>query len=139
MAIRRATVTGTGDTRAVSCPCGYAASGPAPSLHECRLTPPCGPGCQLSRLLAWWGVGKAPGCRCAAHAAQMDAWGVDVCQQHLTTILGWLREEAGSRGLPWLDAVGRLFVQRAIDAARREANGQEAEAQRRATDVGSAE
>lgn len=89
----------------------------------------CGAGCHLKRLLEWWGLAEAPGCRCGAHAAQMDAWGPDGCQEHLQTILAWLREAAAERGLPWLDAVGRLFVQRAIDAARKEAaHGQEAEA-----------
>jgi hypothetical protein len=41
------------------------------------------------------------------------------CEAHLDEIVGWLREEAEKRGLPFLDMAGRLLVRRAISLARR--------------------
>jgi hypothetical protein len=52
----------------------------------------------------------------------MDAFGCDWCEAHIDTIVGWLREEAGKRKLPFLDAAGRLLVKRAIYLARRNSN-----------------
>jgi hypothetical protein len=43
------------------------------------------------------------------------------CEAHLDEIVGWLREEATKRGLPFLDAAGRVLVRRAISNARKEA------------------
>ena len=51
----------------------------------------------------------------------MDAAGCEWCEAHLDEIVGWLREEARARGLPFLDAAGRLLVRRAIANARRNA------------------
>lgn len=81
----------------------------------------CGPGCHLARLLKRFGFRPTPGCRCQRYAAEMDARGCDWCEQNLDTIVGWLREEATKRGLPFLDAAGRLLVKRAIRNARRAA------------------
>jgi hypothetical protein len=44
-----------------------------------------------------------------------------VAEDHQITIVGWLREEATKRGLPFLDAAGRLLVRRAIKNARKSA------------------
>lgn len=51
----------------------------------------------------------------------MNAKGCDWCEAHMDEIVGWLREEAAKRGLPFLDAAGRLLVRRAIRNARRRA------------------
>lgn len=82
---------------------------------------PCGPGCQLKRLLAAFGFHSLPGCKCEARAAIMDAWGPDECEKPevVTEILGWLREEAEARGKPFADLVGRMLIQRAVANARR--------------------
>ncbi len=40
---------------------------------------------------------------------------------YVDTIVGWLREQAQARGLPFLDAAGRLLVRLAISNARRAA------------------
>ena len=40
------------------------------------------------------------------------------CEQNIDEIVGWLREEATKRGLPFLDMAGRLLVKRAIRNAR---------------------
>ena len=68
----------------------------------------------------------------------MDAWGQD-CWDHLEEIVEHLRGAAEQKGLPFISTAARILVARAIDAARREqANGQEAEAQARASDMGRA-
>ena len=51
----------------------------------------------------------------------MNALGCDWCESNIDTIVGWLREEAEARGLPFLDIAGRLLVRRAIRNARRAA------------------
>ena len=45
--------------------------------------------------------------------------GCDWCQANIDEIVGWLRESAAERGLPFVDAAGRLLVRRAIANARR--------------------
>ena len=41
------------------------------------------------------------------------------CAENLDTIVGWLREQATERGLPFIDAAGRMLVKRAIRNAAR--------------------
>ena len=125
----------------MSCECGYAPTDPqAMPLHDCSLAPrkPCGPGCQLRRSLAWWGIKDDGSCGCDSFAAQMDAWGQD-CWAHLEEIVEHLRGAAAAKGLPFLATAARIMVARAIDAAKQEqAHGQKAEAEARASDVGRA-
>jgi len=98
---------------------------------------PCGPGCQLKRTLAWWGIRDDGSCGCTEFSAQMDAWGQG-CWDHLEEIVEHLRGAAEKKGLPFLATAARILVARAIDAARREqSNGQKAEA--RASDMGRAQ
>jgi hypothetical protein len=49
----------------------------------------------------------------------MDRQGVQWCEANIDTIVGWLREQAAARGLPFLDMAGRLLVRRAIRNARK--------------------
>lgn len=86
---------------------------PAPLTH--------GPGTELKKLLARVGITATPDCSCNARAAEMDRQGVEWCEANLDTIVGWLREQAEARGLPFLDLAGRLLVRRAIANARRNA------------------
>lgn len=86
------------------------------------VPPPFGPGSALKRLLGRLGIEATPNCSCNARAETMDAneaknpgW----CEAHLDEIVGWLREEAEKRGLPFIDAAGKLLVRRAIRNARR--------------------
>lgn len=86
-----------------------------------RKQPARGPGTELKRLLARVGIASSPDCACNARAAEMDwrehetpGW----CEANIETIVGWLREQAEARGLPFLDAVGRMLVRRAIKNAR---------------------
>ena len=78
-----------------------------------------GPGTELKTLLARVGITAAPDCACNARAAEMDRQGVEWCEAHLDTIVGWLREQAEARGLPFLDLAGRMLVRRAISNARK--------------------
>jgi hypothetical protein len=81
-----------------------------------------GPGTELKKLLSAVGITATPNCSCNARAREMDRQGCDWCEANLDTIVGWLREEATKRGLPFLDAAGRLLVRRAIRSARRAAS-----------------
>ena len=80
-----------------------------------------GPGTELSRLLKRFGIEPTPTCACRAKAAEMDAWGPDECSkpERIEEVVAVMREEAKARGLPFLDAVGRMLVRRAIHNARK--------------------
>lgn len=82
-----------------------------------------GPGTELSKLLNRFGIKPTPTCQCRAKAAEMDRWGPDECErpERIEEVVAVMREEAAARGLPFLDAVGRLLVRRAIRNARRAA------------------
>lgn len=96
-------------------------SAPQPELRS--RTPSHGPGTELKKLLAGFPlyITATPNCSCNARAAEMDARGCDWCEENIDTVVGWLREEATKRGLPFLDSAGRLLVRRAIRNARRAA------------------
>ncbi len=51
----------------------------------------------------------------------MDQLGIEWCEENVETIVGWMKEEAAKRGLPYLTTVGRMLVRRAISNARKEA------------------
>jgi hypothetical protein len=85
-----------------------------------------GPGTELKKMLATIGIKAEPGCKCNARAAEMDrmekafpGW----CEANIDLIVGWLREEATKRGLPFVDAAGTVIVRRAIGNARRRGDG----------------
>ena len=67
---------------------------------------------------------------------QMEAEQPGWCEANIEEIVGWLRESASERGLPFLDAVGRVLVRRAIHNARRK---EQARAQASAKAEGPAE
>jgi predicted Fe-S protein YdhL (DUF1289 family) len=48
----------------------------------------------------------------------MNHWGCDECERRLDEIVGWLREEAQNRGLPFIEAGARMAVRLAIRKAR---------------------
>ena len=91
-------------------PAGY---GPVPS----PLTKG-GVGTELKKLLARLRITADGGCGCEDHAADMDSRGVAWCGRNIDTIVGWLRDGAAKRGLPFVDVAGRLLVRRAIRNAR---------------------
>lgn len=83
--------------------------------------PPDGVGTELKKLLARVGITATPGCKCNRRAAHMNSMGVEWCEQpeNQLEIIGWLREEAEDRGLPFVDIAGRLLLKRAIANAKR--------------------
>ena len=99
---------------------------PKPGFEPPQPEPPQpshGPGTELKKLLAGWPffIVSTPTCKCNARARYMDEKGCDWCESpdRMTEILGFLREAAAERGLPFLDAAGRLIVKRAIYNARK--------------------
>jgi hypothetical protein len=81
-----------------------------------------GPGTELKKLLKRVGITASPTCSCNARARKMDeeearepGW----CEAHVDEIVGWLREEATKRGLPFVDMAGSVLVKRAISNARK--------------------
>lgn len=83
-----------------------------------------GPGTELKKLLAKIGIQAGPDCKCNARARYMDemeakepGW----CERNIEEIVGYLREAAADRGLPFLDVAGRLLIRRAIANAKRAA------------------
>ena len=94
----------------------YSGGPPRPSV------PASGPGTELKKILSLVGITASPTCSCNARARRMDeeekrepGW----CAAHVDEIVGWLREEAEKRGLPFIDMAGRVIVRRAISNARR--------------------
>jgi hypothetical protein len=77
-----------------------------------------GPGTELKKMLGKIGITASSGCSCNSRAVTMDAWGPDVCEKRIDEIVGWLKDEASKRRLPFIEAVGRKIVKWAIKAAR---------------------
>lgn len=98
-----------------------AKSGNVPGVS--RLPVHGGPGTELSQILKRLGIEPTPACPCRDMAAQMDALGADECSkpQRIAWVVAAMRAEAQARGLPFLDAAGRMLVRRAIANARRNA------------------
>jgi hypothetical protein len=100
---------------------------PPPTLPQMAVSPfvpqppalaGSGPGTELKKLLKRIGIISSPTCSCNRRAAEMDARGVEWCEQNIEVIVGWLREEAGKRGLPFVDMAGTALVKLAIRKAK---------------------
>ena len=83
--------------------------------------PTSGPGTELKALLARVGIVATPDCSCNQRAAEMDRNGCEWVEANMSTVVGWLREQAEARGLPFLDLAGRALVRVAVRNARRAA------------------
>jgi hypothetical protein len=79
--------------------------------------PAVGPGTELKKMLSKIGIKASPTCSCNKRAQIMDEKGIEWCKANTTTIVGWLREEATKRGLPFIDLAGKIIVKRAISLA----------------------
>ena len=92
-------------------------------IRNCAGPPPAvptsGPGTELKKILARVGIVATDSCPCNARAAEMDANGCDWVEADMSTVVGWLREQATARGLPFMDAAGRALVRVAVRNARR--------------------
>lgn len=78
-----------------------------------------GPGTELKKMLSKIGIKASPTCSCNKRAQIMDEKGVQWCKDNIEMIVGWLREEAEKRKLPFVDMAGRLLVKRAISLAEK--------------------
>lgn len=78
-----------------------------------------GPGTELKKLLKNIGITASPNCSCNARAKKMDEWGPDECEKRMDEIIGWLKEEATKRKLPFIDYAGKIIVKKAIKNARK--------------------
>jgi hypothetical protein len=83
-----------------------------------------GPGAYLKKYLSRIGITSTPTCSCNAKARHMDAMGVEWCDSNLDTIVGWLKEEAEKRNLPFFDWPARMLVKKAISSAKRAKDAQ---------------
>ena len=88
---------------------------------EAPAQPTAGPGTELKRILARVGIVATPDCSCNAYAVLMNANGCDWVEANLDTVVGWLREQATARGLPFMDMAGRALVRVAVRNSRRAA------------------
>jgi hypothetical protein len=77
------------------------------------------PGTVLSKMIKSVGIQMTDSCSCKRHALEMNEKGNDWCDQNIDTIVGWLRDEAKRRNLPFIDALGKLLVGRAIKKSRK--------------------
>lgn len=75
-----------------------------------------GPGTELKRILSWFAK-DTPSCKCLDHARMMNVWGPQGCRNNMTTILGWLKEEASNRNLPYNEMVVKPIILLAINRA----------------------
>jgi hypothetical protein len=80
---------------------------------------PNGAGTILTGMISALGIKSSSTCSCRRHALEMNEKGNDWCEQNLDTILSWLKEESSKRGLPFVETVGRMMVNRAISKSRK--------------------
>ncbi len=80
---------------------------------------PYGPGSILASMFSAIGIKSTPTCSCRRHALEMNKNGIEWCESNLDTICGWLQDECKKRGIPYVDAVARMVVNRAIKKAKK--------------------
>jgi len=73
-----------------------------------------GAGTKLKTILGWFFIRAKGGCKCNDRAKVMDENGPQWCRDNLETIVGWLREEAENRRLPFIEFAARQAVLQAI-------------------------
>lgn len=81
-----------------------------------------GPGSQLKLLLSKIGIRASANCSCNARAQKMDIMEKEEpgwCENNIDTIVGWLREEAEKRGLPFIEIIAKGIVKLAIKRAKK--------------------
>jgi len=92
------------------------------SVQELPPVPEEGPGTELKKILKnWLGITASPNCACNARARQMDEWGADECEKRVPEIVGWLREQAQARNMPFMNIAGEQAIKLAIRRARKAA------------------
>lgn len=78
-----------------------------------------GAGTELKSMLSFFGINAdEKGCKCRSRAAKMDKNGVKWCEENFNIIIGWLREEASKRKLPFSKVAAGIILKRAIRKAK---------------------
>ena len=77
------------------------------------------PGTQLHELLRRFGFRERADCKCKYYADRMDRYGVDWCELNEDTIVGWLKEAARKRKLPFANFIAKRFIRAACKQARK--------------------
>lgn len=110
-------------------PCVIAKNGDEWTIDETHPAYPrgCLAGTALKAILASIGIEATPDCPCTARAREMDVRGCDWCEENIDTIVGWLREQAEARGLPFVEIAAKLLIKRAIHNARKAARADKME------------
>lgn len=80
---------------------------------------PYGPGSILASMFSAIGIKSSPTCSCRRHALEMNQRGIEWCENNLDTICGWLQEECQKRGIPYVETVAKMVVNRAINKAKK--------------------
>lgn len=93
------------------------ARGPEPEVQPAPIGE--GPGTELKKLLSRFGLGANEGCACSSRAKTMNELGTEWVSNNVDTVVGWLREEAMRRRMPFVRAIARLLVKWAVRNARR--------------------
>lgn len=73
-----------------------------------------GPGTELKKILTRFGIRPGKNCKCERRARKMDQQGPKWCRENIDTIIGWLKEEANKRKLPFVNRLGKYLVNKAI-------------------------
>lgn len=78
-----------------------------------------GVGTEVKKILSRIGITASPTCQCNARAKKMDYMGIKWSEENIDAIVGWLRDEAKTRRLPYSDFAGKTLVWYAIKRARK--------------------
>lgn len=90
-----------------------------PAVAAAPPTPTVGAGTELKKLLKRIGITTTENCSCNKRARIMDERGIEWVEANVPTVVGWLREEAAKRRLPFVDLAGAALVKMAIRNAKR--------------------
>lgn len=78
-----------------------------------------GTGTELKKLLKMMGITPAPNCSCNAKAKFMNQKGIQWSKDNINIIVGWLKEEATKRNLPFFTYGAKKLVELAIYRAEK--------------------
>ncbi len=95
------------------------------AIHQQITTGAYGAGTELKNLIAKFGLKPGLNCKCGQHIREMDTVGIEWCEQNVTTIAGWLREEATRARLPFTESGAKILIKRAISNAKKKQKGEQ--------------
>lgn len=98
--------------------CGRTVRSKAPNLvAACKQQTDGGPGTELKHLLKRFGFATCG--KCGRRSQIMDQRGPDWCRDNIDTIVGWLREAAADRKLPFSATLAKMLIRKAINGSVR--------------------